>query len=483
MEDLLDRVQQALVSGELTEAAALEMVAQLEELQKVRQHGQWHPYEWQVCPGQVQAQGTWLLLGGRGTGKTDGCARYVDEHVNGPPCDKRIPGGHRIAVIAPTIGDAVESCVEGPSGLKAHNPRVVLRGGVGGNYVRWPNGAVGKLFGAHTPDDIERLRSGGNRCLVWLEELAAQRQLGPALEHSAFGLRIGPRPHYVGSTTPKPRPELRAMLADPLTLTTRGRTRDATHLDEAVRARYEAKWAGTRLGRQELEGEILDDVEGALWTWADIDRGRIRPEERPDLVSITIAMDPAVAVTEDSDETGLVAVGLGKDGTCYVLADRSARVAGAPAARRAWKLWADLHANTLVYEDNQGKRWVGDVLKQVWYEMQNEGLLPAGQHPPLRSVTAVHGKRLRAEPVASMYEIVPAPKVRHVGYYAELEDQMTSWVPESGDPSPDRVDALVHGVAFLVGKLGAATVATAVNQSISAMTGMRRARPMPSRRR
>lgn len=480
--DLLDRVQQALTSGELTEAAALELVAQLEELHGLRHHGRWQPYPWQVCPGTVPAQGIWLLLGGRGTGKTDGCARYVDEHVAGPPCDKRIPGGHRVAIIAPTIGDAVESCVEGPSGLKAHNPRVVLRGGAGGHYVKWPSGAVGKLFGAHTPDDIERLRSGGNRCVVWLEELAAQRQLGPALEHSAFGLRIGPRPHFVGSTTPKPRPELRALLADSLTITTRGRTADAVHLDAAVRARYEAKWAGTRIGRQELEGEILDDVEGALWTWAHIDRGRIRPEERPDLVKITIAMDPSVSVSEDSDECGLVAVGLDKTGVAYVLDDRSGRYAGAPAARRAWKMWADHHANTLVYEDNQGKRWVADVLRQVWYEMQEEGLLPAGQAPPLRPVTAVYGKRLRAEPIATLYELDP-PKVRHVGYFPELEDQMTTWVPESGDRSPDRLDALVHAIAYLVGKAGPATVGTALGQSISAMTGRRRMRAMPGRRR
>src|SRR5690606_8572025 len=140
----------------------------------------WTPYPWQVPPEHIPTLGWWLQLGGRGTGKTDGCARYMVAHVNGPPCDPRLNGGHRMAIIAPTQGDAVEACVNGPSGLKAHDPRVVLRTTAGGTFARWPNGAEAKLFGAHTPDDIERLRAGGNRCLVWVEEVAAQRRLKDA---------------------------------------------------------------------------------------------------------------------------------------------------------------------------------------------------------------------------------------------------------------------------------------------------------------
>jgi phage terminase large subunit-like protein len=424
-------------------------------------------------PQNYAAEGFW----NHNTGKTDACARYIVEHVEGPSCDTRIRGGHRIGIIAPTIGDAVESCVEGPSGLKAHDPRVQLRSGVGGHYVKFPNGAVGKLFGAHTPDDIERLRSGGNRCIFWLEELAAQRQLEQALHHSSFGLRIGSRPHYVGSTTPKPRRELRELLADPLTLTTRGRTRDAIHLDAAVRAKYEAKYAGTRIGRQELEGEILDDVEGALWTWDNIDRGRVDAERRPELVKVAVAMDPSVSVTEDSDLCGIIACGLGVDRCGYVLEDRSARVAGSPAARRAWLLWRDVHANDMVYEENQGMAWVAEILRRVWYEMQAEGILPAGA-PPLRPKRATLGKRLRAEPIAALWEMT-IPRARMVGSFVELEEQMTTWVPDEEPKSPDRVDALVHCLAHLMGNDVPAGVGHVTDVPMSMITGRRRPRPMP----
>lgn len=424
----------------------------------------WAPYPWQQPPAEIPAQGIWLQLGGRGTGKTDGCARYVVDHIRGPACDPRLPGGHRIAIVAPTQGDAIESCVNGPSGLRAHDPTIKLRGGIDGAHVKWPSGAEARLFGAHTPDDVERLRSGGNRCLVWLEEVAAMRYLGAAYDHAAFGLRIGRRPHFVGSTTPKPRKELRELLADPLTMITRGRTAEAVHLDPAVRARLLAKYSGKRLGKQELEGELLEDVEGALWAYDAIAAARVSPAEVPELLRSCVAMDPAVSVTETSDETGLVAVGLGVDRHLYVLADRSARVAGSQAARRCWQLWSDVGANVVVYEDNQGKRWVADVLRQVWREMQAEGLLPAG-NAPLVAVTAQVGKRLRAEPVAAMYE--DPTSVHHVGVFDELEDQQTTWIPESGE-SPDRLDALVHGATHLALRIEEAVIATPAGLSRSA---------------
>lgn len=412
-----------------------------------RRRNLWEPYPWQVPPGDPEAQGTWLMLGGRGTGKTDGAARYVVDHVHGPACDPRLPGGHRIAIIAPTLGDAVESCVNGPSGLKAHDPSVVLRGGSGGTFVRWASGAEGKLFGAHTPDDVERLRSGGNRCLVWLEEAAAMRYLGPALDHARFGLRIGTRPHFVASTTPKARPEVRALLADPTTLTTRGRTRDAVHLDPAVRAKYEARYAGTRLGRQELEGELLTDVEGALWTWGLIDGPRVQDADafdRGTLARVVVAIDPAATNTDDSDETGIVAVGVSDRAVCpvcgplakgdgphaFVLADRSGRYSPDEWARVAVDLHDDLGADVIVAEVNNGGDMVGAVLRTVTRSAR------------YRAVTASRGKRTRAEPVAALYE---QGKVHHVGAHARLEDQMTTWVPGDGS-SPDRMDALVWGL-------------------------------------
>jgi phage terminase large subunit-like protein len=444
--DAYDTLVGMMEAGELTEVEARLLVEQLEAEWWTRKRAAWHPYPWQVPPGRVETSGMWLMLGGRGTGKTDGCARYVTDHVHGPPCDPRLPGGHRIAIVAPTLGDAVESCVDGPSGLKAHDPRASVRGGVGGTYVKWPTGAVAKLFGAHSKDDVERLRSGGNRCLVWFEELAAMRYLQEALDHADLGLRVGRHPHAVGSTTPKPRKALKSLIEESSTLLSSGRTAEAVHLDPAVRAKYEKRYAGTRLGQQELEGKLLDDIEGALWTYDMIAGARVLAA--PELLRVVVAVDPAVSVTESSDETGLVAVGLGVDRHCYVLGDRSAKVAGAQAARRAWQMWLDYGAGHLIYEDNQGKKWVADVLRQVWREMVAEGILPGGA-PPLRGVTAYVAKRLRAEPVASLYEL---GQVHHVGILEELEDQQVTWVPESGD-SPDRLDALVHGVTDLAGKV------------------------------
>src|SRR5262245_62074117 len=217
--------------AELLEARLLALDSRLRE-------ATWEPYPWQVAPDAVPTLGTWLLLGGRGTGKTEGGAHYLNRHMLGPPCDPRIKGGHRAAIVAPTVGDGAESCITGPSGLQAVNPAVKMKGGVGGVKVLWPTGATASLFGAYTAEDQNRLRAGGNRCIVWMEEAAAMRYLDAAVEHTSLGLRIGRNPHYVTTTTPKPRAGIKALLADPHTIITRGRTADAHRLDPSVRQRY-----------------------------------------------------------------------------------------------------------------------------------------------------------------------------------------------------------------------------------------------------
>ncbi|KJK55636.1 phage terminase large subunit family protein [Saccharothrix sp. ST-888] len=402
----------------------------------------WTPYPWQVCPGEVETHGMWLQLGGRGTGKTDGCARYMVEHVQGPPCDGRVPGGHRMSIIAPTQGDAVESAVNGPSGLRAHDPRVVLRTTVGGTHVKWPSGAEAKLFGAHTPDDVERLRSGGNRCLVWLEEAAAMRQLKAALAHSAMGLRVGPRPHYIASTTPKPRREIVDLIARPDTLLTKGRTRDAHHLPQMMRDKLVAQYAGTRLERQELDGEVLQDVDGALWTWPLLDQLRVGAA-RP-MMRIVVAIDPAVSNTSESDETGIVVVGLSQElmpdrvGTlqrhAYVLDDLSGRYHPHEWAAKALEAYDRWGADRIIGEVNNG----GDLVRNTIHTVRASA--------PFAPVSASRGKARRAEPVAALYEQY---RVHHVGSFPELEDQQTTWVP--GEPgSPDRMDALVWAVTHLM---------------------------------
>lgn len=416
----------------------------LERLQAKRaevRRNLWTPYPWQVPPTKLGAHEMWLMLGGRGTGKTDGCARYMDDHARGPACDPRIPGGHRMAIIAPTQGDAVESAVTGPSGLQAHNPDVRLRTTTGGTYAIWPNGVRAKLFGAHTPDDVERLRSGGNRCLVWLEELAAMRYLAVALEQSAYGLRIGPTPHWIGSTTPKPKAEIRALNKDPRVQVTRGRTDQATHLDPLVREALYRKYLGTRLGRQELQGELLEDVEGALWSWASIEEGRL--QAYPPLVRIVVAVDPAASNTETSDETGIVVAGKDAAGHGYVLEDLSGKYSpegwsGKVAA--AYHRWG---ADAVVAEKNNGGDMVGSAIRA------------ADSTVAFRLVWASRGKKTRAEPVSIMYEL---GRVHHVGAHETLEEQLTTWVPDESD-SPDRLDAMVWALSeLLMTRRGSAAV-------------------------
>ena len=403
--------------------------------------GRWKPYPWQVPPDEIPTLGWWLQLGGRGTGKTDGCARYMVEHVNGPPCDPRLRGGHRMAIIAPTQGDAVEACVNGPSGLKAHDPRVQLRTTAGGTFARWPSGAEAKLFGAHTPDDVERLRAGGNRCLVWMEEVAAQRRLGEAITHSEMGLRIGPNPHYIASTTPKPRTELIELTKRADVIVTRGRTREAIHLPQAQRDHLMRKYAGTRIAAQELDGVLLEDIEGALWTRAGLDAARVGAA--PPLTRIVVALDPAATSHDESDEMGIIVAGLGaayipdRNGFArqhgYALDDLSGRMPPVEAARRAIRAYHEHRADAIVAEVNNGGEWIGTVVRQIDPTVN------------YRTVTASRGKKTRAEPVAALTEQGSA---HIVGSLPDLEEQLTTWVP--GDASPDRLDAYVWALTDLM---------------------------------
>lgn len=223
--------------------------------------------EWVPLPHQVPPSEQfylWLLLAGRGSGKTDACAHYVADHVNGPPCDPRLPGGHRMGIIAPTIGDAADACFHGPSGLSIHAPTARLRSAAGGLFVEWPTGATAKLFGAHTEDDTNRLRAGGNRCLFWLEEFAAWRRIEEAWTNMRFGLRMGTNPHAVASTTPKNREMLKRLVKqathDSRIRVTKASTYANPYLAADLLAAFRETYENTRIGKQELDAEILDDL-------------------------------------------------------------------------------------------------------------------------------------------------------------------------------------------------------------------------------
>lgn len=274
----LDVIEAALAAAE--QANDVEAVAALvAELERILA---WTPEPHQVPP--PTDWGVWALVAGRGTGKTDTGASYMDAHMCGPPCDPRVPGGHRGRIIAPTFGDAVAACVNGPAGIRAHNEAVRLVGTKEGTLVKWPNGAEARVFGAHTPGDVDRLRAGTNACIDWFDELAAMRYGPDAWDQAAFGRRLGSDPRAVVTTTPRNLDIVRRLVAsgqafgvlawlarlgfvDPpaarrsqrVALST-ATTADNPHLDAEIRADLYAAYGGTRLGQQELEGQILDDI-------------------------------------------------------------------------------------------------------------------------------------------------------------------------------------------------------------------------------
>ena len=413
----------------------------------------WVPLAHQIAPEWEWF--LWLMMGGRGTGKTDSSANWTNGHMQGPPCDPRVPGGHRMSIIAPTLGDAYESCVAGPSGLKAHNPEVRAVTRQGGTYVIWPNGAQARLFGAHTPDDVERMRAGGNRCAVWCEELAAWRQLAPVWHHMKYGLRLGKHPKIVASTTPKPRKFLINLAKDTRTAVTSAKTSDNPHLAQEVRDELYKDYAGTRLGRQELDGEMLTDIQGAITTIDALDE--VRLWEHPKLSQRVCSIDPAHTNTENSDETGITVQGRTGDHV-YLLADVSGRYDVDEWAMKAIETAIEWQCGIVLYEANQGSDANGVVLKAALAEYNKTRR--TNQTVMVKPVSALLSKFDRALP---LQQAIQQGRWHPVGSFPKLEGQLTTWTPgddleEEGvtdkkgkkDKSPDRMDSCVHGFRFLM---------------------------------
>jgi predicted phage terminase large subunit-like protein len=400
----------------------------------------WTPYPHQVAP--LLPWKVWAMIAGRGSGKTDAGSHYVDGHARGASCLAG-PVPHRIAVIAPTLPDAQQTCVLGDSGLLRANWTIRYRpGSMKEADLVWPNGAQARLFGAHGHDDPNRLR-GPQHCLVWADELAAWVRLDETWDMMEFGLRLGPDPRVVATTTPRPRALIRRLLADATTAVTRASTRDNPSLPDDRRNALYARYAGTRLGRQELDAEVIDDVDGALWTRTMILYGR--PAQRMDhrskeltwdLSRVVVAIDPAVTSGESSDETGIVAAGIGPDARGYVLADASCRMPPADWARRAINLYRETRADRIVAEANNG----GDLVSTVIHTVDS--------NVPVTLVHAARGKRTRAEPVSALYE---QGRVSHLQPFPELEDQLCSYTGMPGEDSPDRMDALVWALTEVMG--------------------------------
>jgi phage terminase large subunit-like protein len=380
--------------------------------------------------GCLEGWTTWLMLGGRGAGKTRTGAEWIQGLAVGKPWLAARPVG-RIALVGETFADVRDVMIEGPSGIAAIAPpreRPVFT--AARRRLDWPNGAVAFAFSAEDPDSIR----GGQFEAAWGDEVAKWRHPDAAFDMLQFALRAGDHPRQILTTTPRPIPLVKRLLADPRVAVSRMRTADnAAHLAAPFLANIVASYGGSRLGRQELDGEIVDDRPDALWRRERLDALRVR--EAPPLRRVVVAVDPPASEGARADACGIVAAGLDEENRAYVLHDATVQgLSPAGWAARAVALYAALSADAIVAEVNQGGDMVTAVLRQVD---------PA---VPVVAVRATRAKYLRAEPVAVLYD---QGRVRHVGAFPDLEDEMCDYAPGERR-SPDRLDALVWALTHLM---------------------------------
>jgi len=367
---------------------------------------------------------TWLIMSGRGWGKTRTGAEWIAHHAI-------TQDRTRWAVVAPTFADARDTCAEGESGLIniLNRYKALANWNRSIGEILLTNGSRIKLFSAEEPDRLRGPQHHG----AWCDELAAWIR-PEAYDQLQFGLRLGERPQTVITTTPKPVPLLKNLLKRDNAVITRGSTyENRANLASTALAELEARYGNTRLGRQELQGELLEDMEGALWTRAWIEDKRLEPKDMPPLYRIVVAIDPAVTSNEDSDETGIVVAGATSEGHFYVLEDATLKATPDGWGRRAVQAFNDWSADKIIAETNNGGDMIIATIQQV------------DRLVPVKKVVASRGKQLRAEPISALYE---QGRVHHVGMFSKLEDQMVTWTPESRQ-SPDRLDALVWALTEL----------------------------------
>lgn len=424
----------------------------------------WH-WPFFARPNQVEPLGdwnTWLILAGRGFGKTRTGAETIRKWVCGStPMSKGRYG--RIALVAETAADARAVMVEGESGLlNVHPTDFRPTYYPSKREVHWPNGAIATLYNATEPDQLR----GPQHDAAWCDELAKWQFCQESWDQLQFGLRLGTNPRAIITTTPRPLPLIKKLVVDPKVAVTRGSTFDnKDNMPESFIRSIHDKYGGTRLGRQELNGEILEDIPGALWTRQNIDDNR--KTEVPDLERIYVAVDPATSSGENADEHGIVVVGLARDSDGYargyILEDGSLKGSPEEWARRAVSLYRKWSADKIVAEKNQGGEMVSSVIRSV------------DRSVPVTLVHASRGKFIRAEPISALYE---QGRIHHVGRFDKLEDQMCTFsidnIRSNGYGSPDRVDALVWGLSEIFNKITSrrqvsdtSTTTTIKDQSIS----------------
>ena len=384
-------------------------------------------YDWEVWarPHQLPPPGewlTWMILTGRGWGKTRTGAEWVISEAK--------KGAKHIALIGQTKADVRDTMIElGPASiLKISNPNFYPKYESSKRRIVWPNGCVGTVYSGDEPDQVR----GPSHDRSWIDELAKFKYPQDIWDNLMFGLREGEDMRILVTTTPRPIPIIKRLVNDPNTISIRGSTyENKDNLPQKYFDYVIAPYIGTRLGKQEIEGKILDDNPNALWTRKNIDDNR--RNKYPELVRIVIAVDPEATANEKSSETGIMAIGISEDGHGWLLDDNSLRGTPDQWGNAVVTSYNKYNADRIIGEVNNG----GDMIEYVIRTIDPE--------VSYKSVRASRGKYIRAEPVAALYE---QGKIHHVGNFPELEDQLCEWVP--GDKSPDRLDALVWGVTELM---------------------------------
>ncbi len=380
-----------------------------------------------------QAWNIWLLLGGRGAGKTRAGAEWVRAMALGIKPITTEPA-KRIALVGETLGDVRRTMIEGISGLlEIHPPEERPLFEPSKRRITWPNGSIAEMYSAEDPESLR----GPQFMAAWCDEICKWPHAQDTWDMLQFALRLGEAPRQVVTTTPRSTALLKAIIVNDKTVIQRSRTQDnSANLSASFLKTVEEKYGGTRLGRQELDGELIEDREDALWQRGQIEKLRIR--KAPELERIVVAIDPPVTSGEKADLCGIVAAGISQEGQGFVLNDQSVkRATPLKWAQIAVDLFHEMQADRIVAEVNQGGELVETILRQI------------DETVPIRKVHASRGKYLRAEPVAALYE---QGRISHVGCYEELEDQMCDFGPGglSNGKSPDRLDALVWAMTDLM---------------------------------
>lgn len=376
----------------------------------------------------------WLILSGRGFGKTRTGGEWVIQRAKYGPY-------YPIALVGQSKADVRDTMIEvGESAIqKISPPWFVPKYEASKRRLTWPNGMIATIFSGDEPDQLRGPQHGS----AWIDELAKFQYPKEAWDNLVLGLRLGDNPQAVITTTPRPIPIIRELIADTTTHVTLGSTyENIGNLSPVFIREVVKRYEGTRLGAQELYGQVLGDTPGALWTRDVLEKCRVRVS--PQFLRVVVAVDPGASTAEEANHTGIVACGLDGVKHGHVIADASCREKPAKWGERVVRLHDQLRADCVVAESNQGGDMVAAVIQSAAADLCRRKERPT-KEIAIRLVRASRGKYTRAEPISALYE---QGRCHHVGMFGEMEDELCTWVP--GEDSPDRLDAMVWGFTELM---------------------------------